>query len=82
MFEVFWCFCFLLFRATPVAYGSSQARGRIRVQLPYVAATAMWDLSLVCNRHHSSWQWHILNPLRGVRDRTLVLMVTSQVHYC
>ena len=23
------CFCFLLFRATPAAYGGSQARGRI-----------------------------------------------------
>ena len=27
--ELFFFFCFLLFRAVPAAYGSSQARGRI-----------------------------------------------------
>ena len=62
----------LLFRAEHVAYGSSQARGRI-------GATAA-DL------HHSHSNtdlirvW-ILNPLSGVRDRTCVLMGTNQVHY-
>ena len=34
------------------------------LQLPaYTTATAMPDLSLVCDLHHSSWQCWILNPL-------------------
>ena len=31
--------------------------------LAYPTATALWDLSHVCNLHHSSWQHWILNPL-------------------
>ena len=48
---VFWLFIclFLLFRATPVAYGGSQPRGPVRaaeLQLPaYPTATATSDLS-------------------------------------
>ena len=67
---------FLLFRAIPSAYGSSQARGRIGA--PAVAcATAMatWDLSCVYYLHHSSRQHQILNPLSEGRDRTHNLMV-------
>ena len=57
------------FRATFVAYGSSQARGLIRAVLPaYTTATAMTDLSHVCNLHHTSWQCQILNPLSKARD--------------
>jgi len=34
------------------------------LQLPaYTAATATWDLSLICNLHYSSRQHRILNPL-------------------
>ena len=52
------------------------------LQLPaYTTATAKWDLSHVCNRHHSSWQPQILNPLREAEDRTGILMDTSWVHY-
>ena len=46
-FLVFWFFCFfvvffLLFRATPVAYGSSQAKGQIGASsATYTTATAM-----------------------------------------
>ena len=29
----------------------------------YVTATATWDLSPICNLHHSSWPRRILNPL-------------------
>ena len=60
-------FLFCLFRATPVAYGSSQARSQIRA-----AAAGL---------HHSSQQPRILNPLREARDGTHILMVTSQVCY-
>jgi len=30
--------------------------------LTYTIATAIWDLSCVCNLYHSSWQHRILNP--------------------
>ena len=42
-------------------------------------ATAVQDLSLVCNLHHSSWQHWMLNPLSKARDQTLVLMDPSCV---
>ena len=48
--------------------------------LAYTTATAPWDLSYICY-HHSSWQSQILNPLNEARDRTGILMETSQVHY-
>ena len=35
--------------------------------LAYTTATAMQDLSCVCDLHHSSWQHQILNPLSKVR---------------
>ena len=41
--------------------------------------TAMPDLSHVCNLHHNSWQHWILDSLSKARDRTHVLMDTSQV---
>ena len=45
---------FFLFRATRVAYGSSQARG-LQLQLPaYTTAIAMQELSQVCDLPHSS----------------------------
>ena len=58
---------FLLFKATPAAYGSSQARGRI-------GATAAG----LC---HSSWQCQILNPLSKARYGTYILMDTSQISF-
>ena len=41
------------------------------LQFPaYTTATAMPDVSRVCDLHYSSWQCQILNPLSEVRDRT------------
>ena len=59
------------------AYGSSQARGLI-------VATAITtpDLSCVCDLYHSLWQCWILNPLSKARDRTHILVVTSQICLC
>ena len=74
-------FCTFFFRATCMAYGSSQARGKLELQLPaYATATAIWDPSHVCNLHHSSRQCWFLNPLTKARDRTRILMDTSWVH--
>ena len=67
---------FLLFRATPAAYGGSQAKGRIGT-----AAIATQDQSLVCDLHHSSRQCLILNPLREARDGTHDLMVPSWIRF-
>ena len=36
----------------------------------YARATAIWDLSHVCDLHHSSRQHRILNPLSKARDQT------------
>ena len=54
----FFFVCFL-FRATLAAYESSQAKGRFRAGAASTA-TAMQDLSLICDLHHSSWQRQIL----------------------
>ena len=45
--------------------------------LAYITATAMPDLSPICNLHHSSWQPRILNSLR----RPDILMDTSRICY-
>ena len=36
--------------------------------LAYITATAIWDLSHVCDLHYSSWQHQIFNPLCEARD--------------
>ena len=47
----------------------------LELQLPaYATATAMPDLSHVCDLHHSSRQRWILNSLREARDGTCILM--------
>ena len=70
----------MLFRPTLTAYGSSQARVELELQLlAYVTATATWDPSLICDLHDSSWQRPIFNPLSKARDRTCILMVTRFV---
>ena len=44
---------------------------RLELQLPvYTTAAATQDLSLVCDLHHSSQQWWILNPLSEAKDQT------------
>ena len=76
LFFVFVFFFFGLLRVEPVAHGS------LELQLPaYSTVTTMWDLSLVLELHHSSWQCRIWNPLSEARDQTHILMDTSQVHF-
>ena len=53
-------FVFCLFRAIPMVYGDSQARGQIR-------AVIYWPTP-------QSQQCQILNPLSETRDQTRVLM--------
>ena len=47
--------------------------------LAYTTATAMPDLSHICNLQHGSRQLRILNPLSDARDRTRILMDPSRV---
>ena len=57
-------------------------RAELELQLPaYATATAMPDLSRICDLHHSSWQCRSLNPLSNARDRTCILMDTSQIRF-
>ena len=60
---------------------------RLRVKqelqlLAYVTATATPELRRICGIHRSSQQRPILNPLRGARDHTRILMDTSLVCFC
>ena len=65
-----------------MTYGGSQARGSIiAVAVAYSTDTATWDLSHVCNPHHSSRQHRVLNPLNKARDQICVLVNTSQIRF-
>ena len=80
--STFFFFSFFSFRATPVAYRSSQARGLFGAAAPsYATATAKQDSSHVCDLHCSSQQRQILKTLSGARDGTLALMDTSRVRF-
>ena len=48
--------------------------------LAYTTAIATQDPGLVYDLHHSSQQRLILDPLSEPRDRTCILMDTSQIH--
>ena len=50
--------------------------------LAYATAIAVSDVSCICDLYRSLQQGQILNPLSGARDRTHVLVDTSQVCYC
>ena len=64
--ELLGCPFFSLFRAVPLAYEGSQARGQIG--------------AVAAGLHHSSPQRWILKPLSEAKDRTRNLMVPSRVH--
>ena len=66
--------------ATPVAYGSSQARDRFGAAAVVCAtATATLDPSHICDLRCSFRQCWILNPFSEVRDPTRILTGTSWV---
>jgi len=72
----FFFFCLLSFLGLPPWHMEVPRLGvKLELLLPaYTRATAMPDLSHVCDLHHSSWYHRILNPLSKARDRTLNLM--------
>ena len=65
--------------AAPMAYGSSQARDQIKLelQLPaYATATATPDGTRIHDLYRSLQQHQILNPLSKAKDQTHILMDT------
>ena len=71
---------YFLFKATPVAYGSSQARSRIgAAAVVYTTGEAIPDPSRICNLRRSLWKGWILNPLNEARYGTCILMDSSWV---
>jgi len=78
----FFNFFICLFRATLMAHGISQARGRIGATVARLHHShSNMGPSHIGNLHHSSQQHQILNPRREARDQTHVLTDTRRVHY-
>ena len=77
-FCLFVLFCLFVFIATPVAYGRSQAKYRIRGAAEvYSTATATLDLCCLCNLRLNLWQCWILNPLSKGSYQTWILTETN-----
>ena len=83
----FTCVIFLSFFLGPYPWhmevpelGSFLGRGRIELQLPaYATATAMQDVSCICDLHQSLRQCWILNPMSEARDWTHIFIDISRV---
>ena len=67
---------FLLFRASPAAYGGSQARGRIGA---IAASNSHSHSNARSDLYHSSRQPGILSPLGEARNQTRNLMVPGWI---
>ena len=80
IFFSFFLFSFFLFQGHTCEHMEVPRLGvKLELQLPaYTTATATPGLSRICDLHHSSWQYLILNPLSKARDQTCVLMDTSR----
>ena len=65
--EMFLFFFFLLFRATPTAYGGPRLGVKSEL-LAYSTATETLDPSHICELHKSLQQCQILNPLSEARN--------------
>ena len=67
-----------LFIPTPIAYGSSQARGQIRAAAEaHTTATTPPNLSCICDLCCSLQQHQILNPMSKTRDQTHIFTETT-----
>ena len=78
LFFFFFFFCFL---GLPLQHMEVPRLGvQLELQPPaYAIATAMPDLSRICDLYHSSRQHQILKPLREARVGTRILMDTCQI---
>ena len=78
--SVFFCFFFSL---GPHLQHVQVPRLGVKLELQLLTtatATATQDPSRICDLHHGSRQWQILNPLSEARDQTHILMATGWVH--
>jgi len=77
-------FVFCLFRATPMAYGNSQARSNSQSYslwpTPQPQQLRIQDSSVTYTTAHSNAR--ILYPLNKARDWTCILVDASQIHFC
>ena len=63
---------------TLMVYGSSQAKGQIRVAaMAHATAMATPDLNCICSLHHGLPKHQILNPLSKARDGSCTLTKTT-----
>ena len=84
IFQMSFFFFFSLFFLGPHLLHKEVSRLGDRSELQpaaYAAATGKQDTSHVCNLHHSSRQYQILNPMSKARDGTCILMDPSQVRF-
>ena len=72
-------FCFLGLHLQHMEIPSLWVKSRLQL-LVYTTATAP-DLSRACDLHHSSPQCRTLHPLSEARNRTHILMDTSQIRF-
>ena len=78
IFILFICLL-LLFRAE-FAAPSPGIQSELQL-LAYTKAIATRDPTHICDRHHSSWQGQIPDPLSKARNPTRILMDTSWIHF-
>ena len=78
LFYLILTYLFCLFRATPMASGGSQARGRIRAA---ASSLRQSHSNAGSEPHHSPQQHKILNPLSKARNWTCIFMDVSQIHF-
>ena len=72
-------FLFFFFRASPTAYGDSQARGQIGATAAGLHHSHSQIQATFVTYNRSSLQRWILNPLSEARDRIGNLMVPNQI---
>ena len=78
-FFVLFCFLGLHLRHMEV----SRLGVESELYLPvYTTATALWDLSHICDLHRGSQQCQIPDTRSEPSDQTLILMDTSQICFC
>ena len=77
-----WLFYLLPFRAAPMAYGGSQARGWIWAVAAGLRYSHSNTGSQPCLWTRSQLNAGSFNPMSKTRDQTCVLMVTSQILFC
>ena len=75
--SVHWKLFFFFVFLGPYPWHMDIPRLGVKLELQLLA-TAMQDLSCVCDLHHSSWQCWVLNALNKARDQTHIKLLKHQ----